>query len=177
MLFAMAGMAKQCSKHNSNHMIDQNYHAPLVHKMELTLADDLNSDDSATAGWASKFINEIEAEFRSYAPDSRTVKKLISYAPGMEVKVIGGNWCSDTRLQVPRLCRVLNDIGLQTEGFSYFRVDRNKKPVENDFAATRTIGAVPDIIVFYKGKEVGRIIETPQKSLEADLLNLLNHAD
>jgi len=173
-LFLFIGLAKQCSKVDTYAMLDKNTHPDIVHKMELILANDLNSDDSATADWAKTFMEGFETEFKNYQPDRKTLDKLKKHTEGLEIKVIGGNWCSDTRREVPRLCKVLYFIGVPAESYSYFRVDKLKKPVENDFAATRTIGSVPDIVVFKNGVEVGRIIETPRESLEKDLLALVD---
>lgn len=172
-LFAFLGLAKQCTKQNPYMQLDKNPHPDYVHNMEITLSDDLNSDDSATAVWAKRFVSTFDQEFQNYHPDKRVIQKLTLLSSDLEVKVIGGNWCSDTRREVPRLCKVLYYMGVDASHFHYYRVDKNKKPVENDFASTRTIGSVPDMVVFKNGIEVGRIIETPEKSIERDLLKIL----
>lgn len=172
-LFLFIGLAKQCSKVDTYAMLDKNTHPDIVHKMEMILAQDLNSDDSATADWAKTFMDGFETEFKNYQPDRKVLDKLKKHATEVEVKVIGGNWCSDTRREVPRLCKVLYFMGVSADKYSYFRVDKSKKPVDNDFAASRSIGSVPDIVVYKNGVEVGRIIETPRESLEKDLLALL----
>lgn len=177
LLFAFAGIARQCSKMNPYTMLDNNPHPDYVHQMELTLADDLNSDDSTIAADAALFKTEFEHEFKSYQPDRITLNKLAAYAKETEVKTVGGNWCSDTRMQIPRLCKVLYYMQVPANRFMYYRVDHDKKPVENDFAATISISSVPDMVIFYKGKIAGHIIETPTVSIEKDLLKLLSEAD
>lgn len=172
-LFVFLGFAKYCTKNDSYAMLDKNMHPAFVHNMELALADDLNSDDSATAVWAKRFVSHFEDDFNAYHPDKKTTTKLQAYKDITEVKVIGGNWCGDTRREVPRLCKVLYYMGLDASKFHYYQVDKEKKPLEDDFAATRKIGAIPDIVVFKNGVEVGRIIEVPEKSIEKDLLKIL----
>jgi hypothetical protein len=152
-------------------------HPDYVHNMEINLADDLNSDDSATAGWAKKFLIEFESGFFNYEPSRKVVKKISNFNADIEIKAIGGNWCSDTRREIPRLCRVLYDAGVPASKFHYFKVDRDKKAVNEDFAASRKIGAVAEMIVYYKGRELGSIIETPEKTIEEDLLKLLKNAE
>ncbi|MCC7298038.1 MAG: thioredoxin family protein [Bacteroidia bacterium] len=172
-LFMFLGLAKQCSKIDTYSMLDKNNHPAIVHNMELTLAGDLNSDDSATALWAKEFLAGFETEFKNYHPDKKIIDKLKKFSTEIQVKVIGGNWCSDTKREVPRLCKILYYMGVDANKFEYYRVDRNKKPVEPDFASSRTIGAVPDMVIYKNGTEVGRIVEVPNKTLEKDLLNIL----
>lgn len=169
----MAGLFRYCSKISPFRELDKNPHPDYIHKMELSLADDLNSDDSATAGWAKKFIDGFEAEFRNYKPDEKTTRAISKYTDKLSVKVIGGNWCSDTRREVPRLCKVLYYSGMSADRYEYYRVTRDKKAVEDDFAAGRKVGLVPEIALFYDGTEVGKITESPKKSLEKDILEIL----
>lgn len=176
-LIAFIGLAKQCSKYDPYVKLDQNTHPAYVHKMELTLAEDLNSDDSATAASAKQFLEEFETGFRDYHPDKKLVGKLADEAEHIQVKVIGGNWCSDTRREVPRLCKVMYYSGIPVSAYEYYRVDKNKKPLAVDFTAGRSIGLVPEIVIFYKGKEAGSIREIPRKSIEADMLAIIDAAD
>jgi hypothetical protein len=168
-----AGTAKYCVKPGTYAKLDKDPHPSYVHHMELILAEDLNSDDSATADWAKGFINGFESGFRSYKPKSCEIRRLQKTKDSLEIKVIGGNWCPDTRREVPRLCKVLYYIGLPVERFSYFRVDRDKKPLADDFAKTHAFKYIPAIVVYWGGKELGQIEESPEKSIEEDLLTIL----
>lgn len=141
--------------------------------MELILAHDVNSDDSATALWANDFMKTFEKSFRAYQPDLKLIKKLKKYTDSISVKVIGGNWCSDTRREVPRLCKVLQYMAVPVEKMSYYRVNREKKAIEQDFASTYKFSFVPTIVIYKNGTECGKITENPQKTLEADILAML----
>lgn len=176
-LMVFAGLAKYCTKYDPYAALDRNPHPDYVHKMEITLADDLNADDSATAATARQFLDEFEIEFRAYQPDKKIIAKLSRYKNDLMIKVIGGNWCSDTRREIPRLCKVLYYTGLPVESYEYYRVSRDKKPLGDDFSATRKVGLVPEIVVYYKEKDLGSIREVPRKSLEADILDMITTAD
>lgn len=139
----------------------------------MTLAGDINSDDSTTALWAKEFMEDFETNFRQYKPRIQTIEKLKKYKDSIEVKVIGGNWCSDTRREVPRFCKVLYYTGVPVEKLSYYKVDRKKKAINKDFASEYTFENVPTIVVYKSGREVGKIVEYPQKTLEEDLLRML----
>jgi hypothetical protein len=172
-LAAMAGMLKMCSKTPQTSQKCAGSHPDILHSLEQRVAEDVASDDSLVVRQAEKFIAQMDIEFTAYNPDLGTCKKLVDLVKDAEIKVIGGNWCSDTRREVPRMCRVLCEAGLPATRFSYFKVDRQKKAVNADFAAEQKVGRVPEFFVYRNGKLLGSIIETPRVSLEKDILDLL----
>jgi hypothetical protein len=153
--------------------LDAVSHPAYVHYMELTLADDVNSDDSATAVWAHDFMAEFEKSYRAYKPSLKFIKKLSRLKDSIEIKVIGGNWCSDTRRELPRLCKVLAYMGVPTQKLHYYKVDRKKHAINDDFAAHYNFTYVPVIVLYKSGKEMGKIEEVCKKSTEEDLWKLL----
>jgi hypothetical protein len=168
-------VAAACVSQREYKHLDKNPHPNYVHYMEQMIAYDLNSDDSATALWANDFMKVYETNFKNYQPDIKVVKKLKKYRDSIEVKIIGGNWCSDTRREVPRMCKVLYYMGMPVDKLSYYKVDRQKKPLSLDFASTYTFLYVPTMVIYKNGKECGKIVETPRTTLEGDLLNLLKN--
>lgn len=177
-IFLVMGSAKYCSKsypeYEKHLKTLNNTHAPMYHKMEKTLGKDAASTDSLTSAWANTFLNEFEKTFNAYYPYKPVMGELYAKKPyGLVVKAVGGNWCSDTRMQVPRLCKVLHLLGISPDNFDYYTVNKEKKPVNDDFASTVKIDRVPLIIFYIDGKEIGRIVENPQKSIEEDLLKML----
>ena len=82
-----------------------------------------------------------------------------------------GTWCHDSKREVPRMLRILDSAGVGTEQISLIGVDINKtepKGREKLYNLRNT----PTLILLKNGKEVGRIIERPNVSLEADLIGL-----
>ena len=93
---------------------------PALHylKSEVALAhlQGFNQDgDSALRADAALFLQEMEGEYMSYEPSISVIKSLDSVlrakqeaAAGrpsrIDLLMIGGNWCSDTRMGLPRLC-------------------------------------------------------------------------
>jgi hypothetical protein len=68
---------------------------------------------------------------------------------------------------------VFDEMNLSATNVEYNRVGRNKKPVDNSFES-EGVGPVPLVIIMgMDGKEIGRIVEVPKKSWEADLLGIL----
>jgi hypothetical protein len=172
-LTAMAGMLKLCNKTQQQAQNCAGQHPDILHKLEKSVAEDVASDDSLVVLQAEKFLGQMDMEFSSYNPEAGICQKISSKLQGVEVRVIGGNWCSDTRREVPRMCRVLCEAGLPAEQLAYFKVDKQKKAVNKDFAAEQKVSRVPEFFVYRNGKYLGSIVETPKISLEKDLLGLL----
>ncbi len=122
-------------------------------------------DDSAMRADAQLFWDDFETEYMMYSPSEALLKQLDSVLrskvlnagsglitlPTFRMLMIGGNWCSDTRMGLPRLCKVLDQLMLTSEGnvvisktelevssvrliLDYLRVDRDKKFIESDMA-------------------------------------------
>jgi hypothetical protein len=106
-------------------------------------------------------------------PDAEAARALALVEPGAEVTVFLGTWCGDSRREVPRLWRALDENG-GTVPFQirYIGVDREKKqPAE--LVTGSDIHYVPTFIVSRGGHEVGRIVESSPRGVERDLLALL----
>ena len=171
LLFALLGTTKYCSRapipamslsENHKNRLLQNIHA------------DAQSADSATAAWAKEFQDNIAFEYARYKPDTMSINSLVPLLKnGVSIKIIGGNWCSDTRREVPRLCKVLDACDANPEMFQYFRVNKQKKAISSDFAAEQPVVSVPTVFVYRQGVLKGSIVETPRISWEKHLLQLL----
>jgi hypothetical protein len=84
-----------------------------------------------------------------------------------------GSWCSDSREQLPRFFRVLDAAGYPSERLMLLAVDRSKTAHGIDASRLR-IERVPTFIFYHNGRELGRIVETPLETLEADIAAILN---
>jgi thiol-disulfide isomerase/thioredoxin len=114
----------------------------------------------------------VQAEVES-APEKAAVAALASVAPGAEVTVYMGSWCGDSRREVSRLWRVLDESGGSLPcKISYIGVDHDKKEPAALVSGSGLL-YVPTLIVKRDGREVGRIVETSPHGVEQDLLALL----
>ena len=86
-----------------------------------------------------------------------------------------GTWCGDSHREVPRLLKILDAVKYPEQRLTLVAVNRKKETPDGE-DVPYNIKRVPTIIVQNKyGKEVGRIIESPNSgSLENDLLEILN---
>lgn len=116
------------------------------------------------AGW--------KAAYDKAEPDAETSKKLGQVEPGATVEVYLGTWCGDSRREVPRFWKALDQAGDVPFELSYVGVDRSFNADEVSLDDV-DLEAVPTFVVFRDGDEVGRVVENAPDTIEADLLSLL----
>lgn len=115
----------------------------------------------------------VEAEMEAQA-DLDAAVLLESAFDGAEVIVFMGTWCSDSRRELARLWRALDDIGADHPGeLRYIGVDRDKQE-PSALVDGYDLLYVPTFIVRRDGHEVGRIVEESPSGIEVDLLALLS---
>lgn len=114
----------------------------------------------------------IEAEVSS-GIEPAAAAALAGVAPGAEVQIFFGTWCGDSRREVSRLWRALDEIGGEAPfPMRFIAVDRAKAEPAAEVAGI-DLRYVPTFVVRRDGREVGRIIETSPHGIERDLLDLL----
>lgn len=110
--------------------------------------------------------------FQAYIPDSAELALLADHIHGINIKVVIGTWCSDSKRETPRLFKLLTAINYPIEEISIIGVARDKFRNEKDSIPSikkLNIVRVPTIIFYKDKKELGRIIEYPVNSLEKDM--------
>lgn len=132
--------------------------------------------DCNAAGLIGKvFGGNFIAEYDNYIPDRQYLSDLTKYSGTYNIIIVLASWCSDTREQLPRFLKIIDFVAVPEDAIRMIAVDRNKSHGEL-FETPKlelNIERVPTFIIISNGKEVGRIIETPEVSLEADLLKIL----
>jgi len=122
----------------------------------------------------------FEKNYGDYAVDSVLADKLKGLLPGKTIVVFMGTWCGDSRREVPRLIRILDFCNFSDEQLKLIMVDYQDgayKQSPQHEEKGRQIFRVPSIIVLSGKKEIGRIVESPRKSLEKDLLDICTGQD
>lgn len=126
---------------------------------------------------AAPYSEWFDAQYARYQPDAASVERLRPLLGGVSIEAYFGTWCGDSRRQVPRLVRLLDlaafDHGrLSFVGLSDRAMEFKQAPGHPE--AKRRIHRTPTIVIVREGREIGRIVETPAVSLEADLLAILD---
>jgi thiol-disulfide isomerase/thioredoxin len=118
-----------------------------------------------TFSWMDNGIN-------SYKPNEKDVAYLKTNLPAYKMVVVLGTWCEDSQNLVPKLYKTLQESSYPMSQLQMFGADRAKHTKNNEHEQYN-IKFVPTIILIKDGKEAGRIVETVQKSIEADLVSLI----
>ncbi len=133
------------------------------------LVDYINREGLA---WG-EFESYYNKEYAAYNSDNELTEKLSQNLNQFDILIVLATWCIDSKEQVPRFLKVLDEAGYAPEKLLMLGVDSEKKAREVE-TELLNIQRVPTFIVYKDGIEAGRIIETPKTSLEADLLQIIN---
>lgn len=118
-------------------------------------------NDTATCPWYA-------GGYSKYNPNKEAITQLEkNFGAEHEVLVFGGTWCGDTQHLLPQFYKVL-DAMANPPKVKMVLVDMNKKSGEG-IEDNYKISYVPTFIVLKNGKEIGRVVETVNESIEADL--------
>ncbi len=105
-----------------------------------------------------------------YLPKKEIKEKILNFNEEVTVVVFLATWCGDSRRNVPRFFKSIKDNNHFK--IAMWAVDRKKK-MENNLTEKHNILRVPTFIFEQNGVEIGRIIENPKKSIEEDILDIL----
>lgn len=122
-------------------------------------------DDEPTFDWYDKGV-------KKYRPKKRDMATLKTELSKYTIIVVMGTWCGDSRDMMPKLQKVLAQAAYPTDKLVMYGVDRTKT-VGHGQEKPYDIKFVPTIILFDGTKEIGRIVESVDKSVEADLVGIL----
>lgn len=161
----------------------------LLFSLQLIVAQPFNSE-IIEEGKAPKLLGKINMEglsnnsyqswfdknFEAYTPDAKVIEKIGSDLNGYRIELFMGTWCGDSKREVPRFYKVLEAIDFPLERLSAFAVDNERKNYKQSPGGEhegKNIHRVPTFIIYKDGAEINRIVESPVKSLEEDLYNIL----
>ena len=112
------------------------------------------------------------SEYNMYDADSMDIEELKVKMKDVDIKLVMGTWCSDSRTEVPHFYKILDEINYPNEKVILINVNRDKQGLENEVEGL-DINFVPTFIFYKAGEEIGRIIEMPYETLEKDMLELV----
>lgn len=134
--------------------------------MFVGLGDRTVFEDSSFSGWFNK-------EYSSYKINEEKFEEISEELDAVDITIVLGTWCSDSRREVPRFLKILDQLSFPENKIKYIFVDRKKKGL-SDEVDSLNIEFVPTMIFYRAGEEIGRIIETPDETLEEDLISIVD---
>ena len=119
------------------------------------------------------FAEYFDAGYTEYVPDPNIVKQLKKMKKGLEIVIVMATWCGDSKEQVPRFYKILDDIGFKDSNVKLIAVDGEKTAGDTDISGLG-IERVPTFLFYQDGREIGKIVESPTgPTLERDMLLIL----
>lgn len=137
---------------------------------DTILVGHCNREGLKTGTFSPYYLNEYD----NYGPDSVITGWLSVMLNEFDITIVLGTWCGDSKEQVPRFYKILDQAGYDENRLKLICVDRDKKAADINLDSLRIL-LVPTFIIYYNNKEIGRIIETPVQSLENDLFGIISN--
>ena len=113
-------------------------------------------------------------EYSEYHPNDSIINLLKNNISDIEITIILGVWCGDSRREFPRFIKILDLINFNYTYLKIIAVDTKKEGVKIDINSYN-IELIPTIILYKQNTEIGRIIEIPKKTLEYDILTITKY--
>jgi len=120
----------------------------------------------------TNFSEWWNSEYDMYEFDVETVKVINADFEDLEIKFVMGTWCSDSRREVLRFYKILDEIEYPSENINLINVNREMIGLADEVDGLE-IHFVPTVIFYRNEEEIGRIIEMPYESLEKDMLEIV----
>ena len=117
-----------------------------------------NLKNSTYGEWFSENYN-------NYMVDKDLVKLFKKKLKRHEVLLFLGTWCGDSKREVPRLAKILDEANFPVEKQRIVALDRRKENYKKAGKARAT-----------RGEKINRIVERPVGTLEEDLLAILSNS-
>jgi len=117
---------------------------------------------------------------KAYEVDTKLISSMKNELLQYKILVFMGTWCGDSKREVPRFIKILEQAEFPMDNLKIVAVDRRKghykkSPTGEEWGLS--IKRVPTFIFYKDGKETNRIIENPITSLEADIKEIVLGAE
>jgi hypothetical protein len=121
-----------------------------------------------------KGLPDWEAVVAAYNPNPDCLQKLKALQQPVRIEIYLGTWCPDSKNHVGAYFKVLAMTDNPLIQTVYVGIPRDRAARPKYLPQAKNIEKLPTFLVYKEGKELGRIIETPAKSVEEDLVAILN---
>jgi len=118
------------------------------------------------------FKQWFNEEYESYVIDEETLSLTAAIKDEIKIECFMGTWCEDSRREVPRFYKILDQIKFNVTNLKIVSVDRGKVSPGGEEKG-KNIHHVPTMIFYSQGQELGRIIEYPVGTLEEDVVDIM----
>jgi thiol-disulfide isomerase/thioredoxin len=134
----------------------------LVFKGECKFEDLLKEP---TFDWMQKGVKD-------YQPDSAALLFLQKNLAQYDIIVMMGTWCGDTKDLLPKFYKTLQMANYPMLQLTMYGLNRKKEALNHEEQLYKVTN-IPVFILFKNHREIGRITESVQTSIEKELVKLM----
>lgn len=111
--------------------------------------------------------------YAAYETDKEIIEKLKPLLKDIKITVFMGTWCGDSQEQTPVFYKILDEADFNYDQLRLITVNRSKSTPDN-LQKGFNIERVPTFIIYKNDKEIGRFVEYPRETVEADILKIVS---
>lgn len=109
-----------------------------------------------------------------YQPNAEWLKYISYYRDSFNVVAFVGTWCPDTKNLLPEFYRVMIGSSYPISTMTVYGLDEQLHGTGGE-AKLFHVKKVPTFIFLHNGQEIGRIGDHVQRSMEADIVSILQN--
>ena len=109
--------------------------------------------------------------YEDYKPDAASITQLQEKNGGLHIIAVMGTWCEDTQRYLPQFYKTIDEAKIADNNIHLIPVDRDKRTTKG-IQFPYEVYQVPTFILYYRGEEIGRIVESPKETIEKDLAKI-----
>lgn len=113
--------------------------------------------------------------YQEYTPSPEAIATIKKNISDFEIVGFVGTWCPDSRREIPKFFKILDEAGYDLSKLTMVGVTRNKNTPEN-LEEGYNMHRVPTFIFMKDGKEVNRFVEYAVETTESDIAKIVSGA-
>lgn len=122
------------------------------------------------------FATWFENGYEGYTPSPEAIAAIKENISDYEIVGFVGTWCPDSRREIPKFYKILDEAGYDLSKLTMVGVTRGKSTPEN-LEEGYDMHRVPTFIFMKDGKEVNRFVEYARESIEQDIAKIVSGED
>ncbi len=119
-----------------------------------------------------KHCSEFKENADDFIPDPKAVAAIKGIMDPISIIMFLGTWCGDSQRESPKVLKLLDAAKNSKISLTMYGVDTRKDDGAG-LAKKYRIERVPTVIFLKGNKELGRIVESPKDTMEADFLAIV----
>lgn len=111
--------------------------------------------------------------YNSFEPEDDSFEVISENISDYEITLVMGTWCKDSKREVPKFYKIIDEAGYDSEKIKIIGVNYYKEAPDH-IEQELNVHRIPTIIFYKDGKEVNRFVEFPVDNLEKDLAEIVS---